>query len=36
MSWQRIDDATSHLAAPLAAVDLTALDANARDLVLLA
>ncbi len=33
MSWQRIDDATSHLAAPMAAVDLAALDANARDLV---
>ncbi len=31
-AWQRVHDATEHLPAPLAAVDLGALDSNARDL----
>lgn len=31
-AWQRVHDATEHLPAPLAAVDLDALDENARDL----
>ena len=31
-AWQRVHDATEHLPAPLAAVDLAALDANAADL----
>lgn len=33
VNWQRIEDATRHLAAPLAAVDVDALEANAEDLV---
>lgn len=32
-TWTRVDDATRDLPAPLAAVDLAALDANAADLV---
>ena len=31
-TWERVDEATGHLPAPLAAVDLGALDSNARDL----